>query len=908
MIFKPAFFVFWVAASVAIAQTNFKQTYYFRTFGVEGDSSFERAGFEYENRALPGAKIDFDQHRAAFAAFQGLHNGAAGLFRSWEQLGPINPIVPGPVTYTGRPTADSGRATAVLISPQCNPKNCPIFLGAAGGGIWKADNALALELNWRFVNSGIPTNAIGSLAFDPIDKTGRTFYAGTGEANGSSDSEAGLGVYKSIDGGETWFLLPGSLKVAHDRSVAGIAVDPVNPLHLYIGTAVARHGSSAVNGGRFTPPNAPPLGLYESWNGGLSFSLIFSLPSDPVDPSTPNGNDFFRGGISKIVIDRTGLAKDDPSRLYVSVFDYGLYRSTPENKFEQIFLSAGSGSPGPNSGSSRTEFALTPIGTKIRNYLADAGSGPADFYRTDDGTAPAGALLSGGINNGWQKLSNSTPGTVGFSSYNFCGQQCSYDMFVASPPGHPDTVWLGGQINYDEIFTANPPSNGRAVLRSINAGVSFTDMTNDTQNPPLGMHPDQHAIGFTPFNPDIAFVASDGGVVRTSGQFSDQSAQCSTRGLTGTDLTDCTAWLAADPSQLYSLNSGLPTLQFQSVSFAPNSGLGELLGGTQDNGTWSFDGNGNWFESVGGDGGSSGFNPGQLNTRMHTYTDAVIDVNFNGSQPLGWDFIGDPLLQSKESASFYIPLISDTSVAGTWFAGLQHVWRTQDNGGAQSELDAHCNEFTGDFTITCGDWVPLGGGAGSGNPGDLTSSHYGGDKTGSYVVALSRAANDSSTLWAATRLGRLFIAKNGDASASSVLFNRIDTLAQPGRFISGVAVDPANANRAFISFSGYNAYTPHTPGHVFEVRYNPDTNRADWTDLSANLGDQPITGIAFDQTTGQLFVATDFGVLTRPSGLPLWLPSGLKLPLVAVYALALDPSTHVLYAATHGRGIWRLNL
>ena len=435
MIFKPAFFVFWVTASVAIAQTNFKQTYYFRTFGVEGDSSFERAGFEYENRALPGANINFDQHRAAFAAFQRLHNSAAGLFRSWEQLGPINPIVPGPATYTGRPTADSGRATAVLISPECGPKHCPIFLGAAGGGIWKADNALALELNWRSVNRGIPTNAIGSLAFDPTDKTGRTLYAGTGEANGSSDSEAGLGIYKSIDGGETWILLPGSLKVAHDRSVAGIAVDPVNSLHLYIGTAVARHGSSAVNGGRFTPPNAPPLGLYESWNGGLSFSLIFSLPSDPVDPSTPNGNDFFRGGISKIVIDRTGLAKGDPSRLYVSVFDYGLYRSTPENKFEQIFSSAGGGSPGPNSGSSRTEFALTPIGTKIRIYLADAGSGPADFYRTDDGAASAGALLSGGVNSGWQKLSNSTPGTAGFSSYNFCGQQCSYDMFVASPPG-----------------------------------------------------------------------------------------------------------------------------------------------------------------------------------------------------------------------------------------------------------------------------------------------------------------------------------------------------------------------------------------------------------------------------------------------------------------------------------------
>ncbi len=71
-------------------------------------------------------------------------------------------------------------------------------------------------------------------------------------------------------------------------------------------------------------------------------------------------------------------------------------------------------------------------------------------------------------------------------------------MFVESPPGQPDTVWLGGAMNYDElpVFGGNGRSNGRAVMRSTDAGVSFTDMTNDAQNPPLGMHPDQHAIVF----------------------------------------------------------------------------------------------------------------------------------------------------------------------------------------------------------------------------------------------------------------------------------------------------------------------------------------------------------------------------------------------------------------------------
>src|SRR5437016_12074803 len=39
----------------------------------------------------------------------------------------------------------------------------------------------------------------------------------------------------------------------------------------------------------------------------------------------------------------------------------------------------------------------------------------------------------------------------------------SYDMPVYSPPGSPNIVYIGGSMQYDEIFTAHRPSNGRAV-------------------------------------------------------------------------------------------------------------------------------------------------------------------------------------------------------------------------------------------------------------------------------------------------------------------------------------------------------------------------------------------------------------------------------------------------------------
>ena len=95
-------------------------------------------------------------------------------------------------------------------------------------------------------------------------------------------------------------------------------------------------------------------------------------------------------------------------------------------------------------------------------------------------------------------------------------------------------------------------------MRSTDAGVSFTDMTNDAQNPPLGMHPDQHAIVFAS-DPDIAIVGSDGGVIRTDGNYVDDSDECASRPIEGPDLVDCENWLSAVPSLLTTMNDGLAT-------------------------------------------------------------------------------------------------------------------------------------------------------------------------------------------------------------------------------------------------------------------------------------------------------------------------------------------------------------
>jgi hypothetical protein len=947
----------------------------------------------YDNRAYPSKWIGAAEQRAARAAANALWKGGkhtSSLLTSpsssplsapllltsypganWTPLGPdgvpASGIVVNESTGGTSPTIFSGRATAIAVAPHnCSQGGpCTVFIGAAGGGVWRTDNALDATPTWTQVSddaaTGIPSNAIGSIVFDPHDVTDNTLYVGTGEPNGSGDSEAGVGLYRTFNALAaipTWELVAGSTAasapcatenpapspapsvcpVATGRSIGAIAIDPdpakTGPTtRIFIGTDVARHGSSSVNGGRFTPPGSAKVGLYESTDNGATFTEKVILAQDPISVGSSNGADFFRGGCSDIELYRPA----SETQVYASFFAYGLFRERAGdtgtfcpgtgsicNGFRQVFKSGGGGSAG-QSIASRTEFSLAPNGDDLRIYVGDAAAtaafpnGLGQLYRVDDANVVNTQLLNNAGNNvGWTLLSCPSPGTSCFSSYNYCGGQCTYDMPVYSPPGSPDIVYIGGAMQYDEIFTNHPPSNGRAVQRSEDAGASFTDMTVDTNG--RTRHPDQHAIAAAPFDPNILFNADDGGIWRLDGTFTNAAIQCDSRGLSSTDLTDCHMWLLKIPTSITSLNDELETLQYQSLSLDPNAPLDTLLGGTQDNGTHSYE-NGNWSVSVFGDGGQSGISKFNSNIRFHNYFEASPDVNFHGANEVWWDWIGDPLFE-VEPQSFYIPMIFDPQNAGYMYAGLDFVWRTTDNGGNQATLDAHCNELSGDFpaNVTCGDWVRLAQGK---NKALGDGKFWGNDKlTAGYVVATERAPNDNGTLWVGTRRGRVFVTKNVNAvNPSTVNFFRIDTSAQPSRFVSGIDIDPSNPNHAFISYSGYNAYAAQAgtaQGHVFEVTYNPATHTATWSgDLaggSPGLGDQPITDIAVDWNTQvagtpDIYVSTDFGVFVRAaSDTTQWQEAASGLPPVAVYGLTIHVGSRVLYAATHGRSAWKLTL
>ncbi len=71
------------------------------------------------------------------------------------------------------------------------------------------------------------------------------------------------------------------------------------------------------------------------------------------------------------------------------------------------------------------------------------------------------------------------------------------------------------------------------MVLSTDAGVSATDMTMDGTDflHPNGLHPDQHALVTNPANPFQFFEVNDGGLMRSSGEFSDVSSWCDQRGI-----------------------------------------------------------------------------------------------------------------------------------------------------------------------------------------------------------------------------------------------------------------------------------------------------------------------------------------------------------------------------------------
>src|SRR6266542_373289 len=125
------------------------------------------------------------------------------------------------------PTKIGGRMTSIVCHPE--KPDC-IWAGAAAGGVGQSNDA---GRTWRALWRDHDTLNIGSLAIDP--KNPAVIYCGTGEANLSVDSYAGVGIYRTDNGGKTWKLLASSDETGVPTRIGVIAIDPFDSKHLRIG-------------------------------------------------------------------------------------------------------------------------------------------------------------------------------------------------------------------------------------------------------------------------------------------------------------------------------------------------------------------------------------------------------------------------------------------------------------------------------------------------------------------------------------------------------------------------------------------------------------------------------------------------------------------------------------------------
>lgn len=240
---------------------------FFSLTGCNSDATVEKSGaFEAlqsmaHSRAYPGNDIPAVATYAAYE--QRLQadkiSSADQEVLPWKTLGPFN---------------ISGRSLCVALNPQ---NSRTIYTGTASGGLWRSYDR-GRGLTWERIPLGYPVLGVSTIDFAPNDST--TIYIGTGEVynvesagNGAAFRPTrgtyGVGILKSIDGGQNWTK---SLdwSYAQERGVWQVRVASSNGNTLYAATTE---------------------GVYKSTDAGTTWNLVHDVPMAmdlAIHPANPD--------------------------------------------------------------------------------------------------------------------------------------------------------------------------------------------------------------------------------------------------------------------------------------------------------------------------------------------------------------------------------------------------------------------------------------------------------------------------------------------------------------------------------------------------------------------------------------------------------------------------------------------
>lgn len=740
----------------------------------------------------------------------------------------------------------SGRVTALAVDP-CDATGNTFFLGGADGGVWKLTNGSGI-LTPLFDYQ--PLISVGAIAIDPTSHTcaASVVYVGTGEDNFGGDNIYGAGVFKSTNGGATW---------TRDNTFSAFGLPSNPPLDdtragPMIGAIAVNRKAGANNillaavRGRGA---ALQSGVWCSADSGVNWTHVLPViaPTATGDPGTDVA--FGSDGTAWAAL---GFPFGDSNN--------GIYKSSAPVTSCTITWTLQNLPAG---------VAASKIG---RIALAIAPSNNNTLYAAIADSSTSSSKLLGVVKT--TNASNATPSWTQLTASlvnaanGFCNDQCFYDLVLAVHPADANTVFAGGA------------ANNATVIRSLDGGSTWTEISRNNVSGALdALHVDTHAFAFNTTG-SVLYVGNDGGV-----------------------------WSTNDPKGTVSggywnnLNGSLNITQFYpGLSIHPST-PNFALGGTQDNGVQLYNpgntGSLVWTDTgLGCDGGFTAIDPQIPST---TYGECeyipnpggilVIAVSYAGDGILGKGYLATTGIDPTDRGSFIPPLVLDKNNPQTIYFGTCRVWQTTD--GANT-------------------WNAI-------SPDVTTSAHTAGcsGTTGGNLTAIAAAPSASTTIYTGADNGEIEATTNSGSTWTS-----LTTSALPGRSITQVAVDPANSKKAYVAFSGFGtcsnvAIICDGKGHVFMSADATNLAANPWTDISGTgagaLPDIPVNDIVIDPddpTHNTLYIATDVGAFFTTDGGTSWSVLGAPntLPNSEILSLVLHNPSRTLRAATHGRGVWDLNL
>ena len=801
--------------------------------------------------------------------------------------------------------AISGRVTSLALDPTDTTGNT-LFVGTAGGGVWRSANAAGPTAQITFTpltdtlpafspsagSPATPSLSIGALAAFP----GGLVLAGTGDPNDSDDSFYGTGLLRSTDSGVTWSLITNSsdgtagFHSFFGLGFAGFAASSANPNLLVAALSQSEEGQ-IVN----APESDSVAGLYYSADAGATWHLSTILDgATTILTPLPNGNN--HGGIPATAVVWNPVRQ----RFFATLRYHGYYQSADGITWTRL-----PAQPGPGltlvACPSLTNSTACPIfrgALAVQPLTGDTFALTVDRNNHDQGLFQDACQLSGTACAAPAPLFAhpivtaplDTAGTI---------QQADYNLSLAVLPTASDTLLFVGTT---DLFRC-----------SLSTGCTLRNTTNTSNgcSAPAGVAPAQHALALGgPAAAPILYLGNDGGLWRSADTVNQQASACS----------------ADDASHFQNLNLTLGSLA-EVVSFAQDpTDPAILLAGVGASGTVSS-GRADqtaWQQLSSGEGGTVLIDPHHPSF-WYLSVAGGLDLGFcpNGAACLPSDLVTAPTIGpaqvAEDLALLDAPALLDPIFSGTLLAGTCRVWRGPASLPALwSSSNLASPALTGPQNASCSTTNGLLRSLAAGGPAGTLGSQIlyaglagtlaGGGNFGGHLFATTSAATANATVaWS-------------DLATSPVTNDAFNgNVFNPGGFsISSLTADlhDATGRTVYATIQGFNIVTGIVP-HL----YRSTDAGAHWTNLSANLPSAPANALVIDPNDANtVYIALDTGVyattgISTCATSNCWSLFGTALPNSPVTALAAaaamptgDGRLGMLRAGTYGRGLWQIPL